>query len=260
MQLRNVVALLIAGALVAACNINVPAPRPQSDQNAVQTAVEETLQAAAVTPFESPVLPPSSTPPAAPGSATPSPSPSPTATSTKPGDKPMLEITGNSNCRSGPGASYKNVTGFAPGIKLEILGKNTENNYWLVKLPNSADTCWVWGVYTTTTGNIESVKEATPIVPTALALAPAQPGPLYYTYECSVSTISVSLKWSDRADNETGYRIYRGDKVIADLSAGASTYDDTVMLAPPQTLQYSVVAYNANGESSPARQSFTACP
>jgi hypothetical protein len=260
MQLRNLVALLLAAALLAACNINVQAPRPQTDQNAIETMVEQTLQAVVVTPSESPVLPASATPPAGPGSATPSASPSPTATSTKPGDKPMLEITGNSNCRSGPGASFKNVTAFTPGAKLEIVGKNIENNYWQVKLPNSEETCWVWGVYTTTTGNVESVKETTPAVPTALALAPSQPGPLYYTYECTGSTIGISLKWSDRADNETGYRVYRGTSIVADLSAGASSYDDTVMLAPPQTLQYSVVAYNDNGESSPSRQSFTACP
>lgn len=260
MHSRNLVALVLVAALLAACNLNVQAPRPQTDQNAIETMVEQTLQAAAVTPFVPPVTPPSATPSAAPGSATPTSSPSPTATSTKPGDKPMLEVTGNSNCRSGPGASYKNVTAFTPGAKLEIIGKNTENNYYQVKLPNSDQTCWVWAVYTTTTGNIESVKETTPAVPTALAIAPGQPGALYYTYECSVNTISVSLKWSDRADNETGYRVYRDDKVIADLSAGATSYDDTVMLAPPQTLAYSVVAYNANGESSPSRQSFTACP
>ncbi len=259
MHLRNMVALLCAAAFLAACNIGVQAPRPQTDQNAIETMVEQTLQAAAITPFASPVPPPSSTG-ASPAGVTPSASPSPTATSTKSGDKPMLEITGNSNCRSGPGASFKNVTGFTPGAKLEIVGKNTENNYWQVKLPNSQDTCWVWGQYTTTSGNIESVSETTPVVPTALAMAPAQPGPLFYQYECTSYSISVSLKWSDRADNETGYHVYRADNMIADLPAGSTTYDDTVQLAPPQALQYSVAAYNDHGESAPSRLSFTACP
>lgn len=259
MHLRNLVALQLAAALLAACNINVPAPRPQPEQDAIATMVEQTLQAAAITPFASPVAPPSS-PAASPGSATPTSSPSPTATSTKPGDKPMLEVTGNSNCRSGPGASFKNVTSFTPGVKLEIVGKNIENNFWQVKMPNSQETCWVWAAYVTTSGNTDAVPETTAAVPTALAAVPSQPGALFYTYECTTYSISVSLKWSDRADNETGYRIYRGDSIVADLSAGATTYDDTVMLTPPQTLQYSIVAYNGNGESAPSRQSFTACP
>ncbi len=263
MQSRNLVALLFAAALLAACNLGVQAPHPQTDQNAIETVVEQTLQAAAVTPFTSPVPPPSSTPstPAAPASATVAASPSPTPTATKPGDKPMLEIIGNSNCRSGPGASFKNVTAFTPGAKLEIIGKNTENNYWQVKLPGSQDTCWVWGVYTTMSGNVDSVPETTPIVPTAVAVAPAQPGALFYQWECANTySVSVSLKWSDRADNETGYRVYRGDSVIADLPAGSTTYADTVMLAPPQALVYTVVAYNDHGESAPSRASFTACP
>jgi uncharacterized protein YgiM (DUF1202 family) len=264
MHLRNLVAIFIAAALLAACNINVDAPVPQSDQNAVETMVEQTLQAA-VTPFISPAGPATTTtvnPSRTPGSTTPTVTAtgSPTVTTTPSGDKVILSITGNSNCRTGPGASYSNVTSFTPGVKLEVIGKNTENNYWLVKIPGSQETCWVWGVYTTATGDLESVPETTPVIPTAIAVVPSQPGGLFYQYECSGYSISVSLSWSDRANNETGYRVYRSDSVVADLPANSTSYNDTVSLAPPQSLQYRVVAYNDHGESSPSAQTFTACP
>lgn len=262
MHLRNLVAIFVAAAFLAACNLGVPAPVSHPDQNAIETAVEQTLQAGAVTPFISPAGPATTVV----GSGTPgitpsaSPSVSPTVTRTPSGDKPTLSITGNSNCRTGPGASFKNVTGFTPGAELEIVGRYTPTNFWLVKIPGSTETCWVWGEFATAKGNIESVPETTPVVPTALALPPTQPGALFYSYECTNYSISVTLTWSDKANNEKGYRIYRGDSQVADLPAGSSSYDDTVSLAPPQSLQYSVVAYNDNGESSPSRVSFTACP
>jgi len=263
MHLRNLVAVFTAAAFLAACNIGVPAPIPQTDHNAIETAVELTLQAGAVTPFISPVGPATGVAGSTtPGSGTPSAtaSASPTVTKTPSGDRPTLLINANSNCRTGPGASFKNVTAFGPGTELEIVGKFTETNFWQVKIPKSTDTCWVWGQFATAKGNIESVPETTPVIPTAIPAVPAQPGALFYSYECTNYSISVTLTWDDRANNEKGYRVYRGDSQIADLPANSSSYDDTVSLAPPQTLQYSVVAYNDNGASSPSRQSFTACP
>jgi hypothetical protein len=262
MHLRNVVAILTAAALMAACNLNAKPPVSQGDQNAIQTMVEQTLQAVGVTPFISPVGPAAGTPASQTPGGTPSVAKtgSPTVTTTPSGDKPKLSITANSNCRTGPGASFKNVTGFTPGTELEIVGKNTENNYWQVKMPGSNDTCWVWGQYATTKGDIGSIPETTPVVPTAIAKAPSQPGALFYQYQCSASSISVTLQWSDKAADETGYRVYRGDSQVADLPSNSSSYEDTVPLAPPQALQYRVTAYNDYGESTPSQVTFTACP
>jgi len=74
------------------------------------------------------------------------------------------------------------------------------------------------------------------------------PGELRYAYDCSGGVTRISITWQDKANNETGYRIYRGTNLIADLPAGTTTYDD---IAPaPGSYQYIVAAYNSTGEST----------
>lgn len=144
MQLRNLVGVFLAASLLAGCNLpaqlpTVQFPTVQNGQQAVATVVAETLA-----PVQT-LLP-----------ATIS------ITATPSMSKATLSITGNSNCRKGPGASFKVVTAFTPGTDLEIVGRNTENNYWQVKIPNSEDTCWVWGQYATASGSLDTIPETTP--------------------------------------------------------------------------------------------------
>lgn len=73
------------------------------------------------------------------------------------------------------------------------------------------------------------------------------PGDLRYSYDCTSGVVSISLSWSDKADNEDGYRIYRDGEKLTDLPAGTTSYDDIV----PSTgsYAYTVAAFNASGES-----------
>jgi hypothetical protein len=231
---------------LTACNM--PGVRPNTglstaDQAAtiVAATVDAVKPTAAVTPF-----------------ASPKPAFTAVASATATAGKVSIQITSNSNCRSGPGASFKNVTSFVVGTNLDIIGKNTENNYWLIKIPDSAETCWVWGDNGTVKGDTASLPEPTPVTP--VVQVPVRPGSLHYNYSCTPSSISVSLDWADASDNETGYHVYRSDTQIADLPANSTSYDDTVNSGPPQDLQYSVAAYNASGESTRRVAQFTACP
>jgi hypothetical protein len=242
------VSKLLAGALIALAlaSCNLPAAQqnagPATGQQAATIAaatVSAALTSAAVTPFASPAAP--ATPAASPTEA-----------------KIILSINTNSNCRSGPGGSFKVVTSFGAGASLEVSAKSTDNNYWLVKIPNSTDTCWVSGADGTTTGNTASLPEATPA--SAASGLPAKPGALHYSYSCTASSISVSLSWVDAATNESGYHVYRSGTQIADLPANSTSYDDNIMSGPPQDLQYSVAAYNDAGESPQRLAQFTACP
>lgn len=260
MQARNLVALLSASVFLAACNINVQAPPPPQQQGA--TIVSRTLESAAITPFASPVL--ATKPFASPASnGTPTvmviPSPTgsftPIASITPTGGKAMLSITGNSNCRSGPGGSFKYITAFIPGTKLEIVGYSAENNYWQVKMPNSTDTCWVWGQYATATGDIAHLPTPAPVY--SVGTVPSRPGSLFYTYDCSYGSLTTELKWADNADNETGYRVYRFDQLLANLPPNATSYIDKQPVSPGTALQYSVEAYNDAGSSQRRTINFT---
>lgn len=73
------------------------------------------------------------------------------------------------------------------------------------------------------------------------------PGDLRYSYDCTSGVVSITLTWVDKADDETGYRIYRDGAKLTDLPAGATTYSD---IAPaPGSYQYTVAAFNSDGES-----------
>lgn len=77
--------------------------------------------------------------------------------------------------------------------------------------------------------------------------SPARPGDLAYTYECSSGAVRVSLSWTDVADNEDGYHIYRDGNQVADLASDSTSYSETA----PGTgdYVYKVAAFNATGES-----------
>jgi hypothetical protein len=240
MHIRNLVALLLALTVLTACNINVQAPLSDTEQAAAATIVAQTMQAVA--------------------SAQSQPLASPAAVLATPTySKPVLSITGDSNCRTGPGGSFEVVTSFTPGTSLDLVGHNTANNYWEVKIPNSEETCWVWGQYATATGSFESLPESA--APAAAgAGSPNRPAALYYSYKCENGSITTDLSWSDSADNETGYRVYRFDQLVVDLPEGSTSYTDTEPLPAGTFLQYGVAAYNSAGESAKRIQEFTACP
>ncbi len=58
----------------------------------------------------------------------------------------------------------------------------------------------------------------------------------------------ITLNWTDQADNETGYRVYRDGTLIATLPANSTSYKDT--LSDQALHTYSVEAYNEAGASS----------
>ena len=78
---------------------------------------------------------------------------------------------------------------------------------------------------------------------------PAAPSDLIAT---AVSAEGITLSWTDNSDNETGFRLERsldenaGFEEIATLSAGITTYQDTV-LEPSTTYYYRILAYNEVG-------------
>jgi uncharacterized protein YgiM (DUF1202 family) len=174
-----------------------------------------------------------------------------------PFEQPMLEITANTNCRSGPGGSYALITAFTAGTKLEIVARNSANNFWQVKLPGTEDTCWVWGQYATASGSYESLPESAPGDQASGADVPARPSSLFFDYTCPFGNLTTNLSWGDAADNESGYRVYRFDQLVADLPPNTTAYTDVVTVTPHAALQYSVEAYNSADSSARRTISFS---
>lgn len=235
--------------LLAACNL--PTANSGNDlDNRAAIIVAMTLEAQRTptrenTPLPTPTL-------AVTGSST------PTITPTY--SVPMLNVNETTNCRTGPGQNYKIITSFATGASVEIAGRYPTNNYWIVKIPGSDETCWIWGDYSTATGSYWAVPSVTP-PPTSAQSSVSKPSNLTYTYFCSFngvnSDVSVTLNWVDKAADELGYRVFRDNAQIADLSANSSTYSEVVAANATQTISYSVAAYNTVGESGRATISFS---
>ncbi|NIM94582.1 MAG: hypothetical protein GTO18_12855 [Anaerolineales bacterium] len=64
---------------------------------------------------------------------------------------------------------------------------------------------------------------------------------------CEGQEYSVTLGWIDNANNEQGYRVYRGKELIATLKPNATGYNDKPPGSGPYT--FGVEAYNAAGKS-----------
>jgi hypothetical protein len=110
---------------------------------------------------DSPVLP---TDTAGPDMPTPTPSatatPLPTLTST-PG--PYAMITGNTNCRTGPGSVYDLLHTYLAGDEAQLLGKSQDGFFWYTSNQGGiAPDCWLWGQYATPVGDTAPLPVFTP--------------------------------------------------------------------------------------------------
>jgi hypothetical protein len=75
----------------------------------------------------------------------------------------MLSVSMETNCRSGPGMAYAALGIVRVGDTAQVVGRNAESTYWIVKLPsNQVITCWVWGQYAALVGNTGGLPVSTP--------------------------------------------------------------------------------------------------
>jgi len=177
-----------------------------------------------------------------------------TATITPTFSIPMLTVREQTNCRTGPGQDYEIVFTYLPNKKLVILGRYDIENYWLVKSDEGpTGECWLWGEFVEVTGSYWVVSSVTP-PPTATKPPPNAPTFQSWDFLCAFNGINtdlnVTLKWSDKSNNETGYRVFRDGGLVADLPADSTSYADKVAVNAGQSATYRVEAYNSTGTAS----------
>ena len=73
-----------------------------------------------------------------------------------------LQVSMNTNCRTGPGKAYEILTILRIGKKAEVLGRNADKTYWVIQNPSGSSSCWVWGKYASVSGEISSVPVLNP--------------------------------------------------------------------------------------------------
>jgi hypothetical protein len=99
-----------------------------------------------------------------------------TATSTV----PIVQVSENTNCRTGPGTIYDLVSALLVGKEAEVIARSADGIYWVIQNPGGSGTCWLWGFYATVEGPTASlpVWDAPP-TPTPLATNTLTPTPTY---------------------------------------------------------------------------------
>jgi len=76
---------------------------------------------------------------------------------------PMVSVSVNTNCRTGPGSDYEIVGGLLVGEQAQIVMRSSIPDFVLIDLPDgSGQTCWLWMQYGTQTGDTSGLPEATP--------------------------------------------------------------------------------------------------
>ena len=174
---------------------------------------------------------------------------------------PAFTFTTDANCRQGPGTAYEIDASFLQGQTAQIDGRNQTAPLWWRVLRSNGGHCWVSDTTGTSSGPTDSVQVVaaappppvvipptdTPIPPPPQT-APSAPYKLnIQDHVCAGSTYTVTLAWGDTANNETGFRIYRDNVVIATLGANAISYTDSPPGSGPY--YYVVEAYNNAGSS-----------
>ena len=257
MKKSNFVWLIAAGLTLSACNL--PEDRAAS-QEQIMTSAALTVQSALTTPLASPTA--ISTPlvvaeGTTPVVTTPTVSTPPSSTASSFGT-PMASVGDVTNCRSGPNKSYKMIAQLLPSEQVQIIGF-LPPNYWLVK--STLGDCWLSGEFATPTGNFAAVPTVT-APPTPEGLKPEAPtfsknGWTFYCY--GPGSADIALTWNDKANNETGYRVFRNNELVIEMPANSTNFAEIIALNSGQTVSYQIQAYNEIGGTMSSTASIT-CP
>lgn len=168
------------------------------------------------------------------------------ASSTPSAGPAQLTVEDVTNCRSGPGTNYERIAQIPGGMKVNIVGSYP--GYWLVQ--SDSGICWITMEFSTPTGDLARVPTVTqPSTPSAGA--PKPPSLARYDYICNgQDQIELSLRWTDKSSNESGFRIYINGKVFVELPADSSQYSLTFDRAGAPGGTFNIEAFNSVGTAS----------
>jgi hypothetical protein len=165
---------------------------------------------------------------------------------------PLFTFDQNANCRRGPGTSYNVTTSYARGVELEADGRNEDNTWLRLLVPNTRANCWV----ALSTGTLLVSLEILPIVAYPALLNP--PSQLNINNRmCSPNGYQLRLTWASQADGKAGFKVYRNGALLATLGATITSYEDTPPFGGPYT--YAVESYSADSTSARAQVTDLAC-
>ena len=219
---------LAASLILASCNLPVSSsPNPEMMTSAAQTVQAAINSAPLASPTNDQIVPAG------------------TDASFSP---PYITVEDVTNCRTGPGVNYERVTQIAPGEKVDVIGVFPPS-YWIVS--SKSGICWISVDFSTPGGSVQVVPTVT-APPTPTGSPPVGVGFQKWNIDCNYvsNQATVLLIWSDKADNETGYRVYRNGGVVAELPANSTQFTEVITLLAGQSAGYKVEVFSPAGSAS----------
>jgi hypothetical protein len=171
-----------------------PSAEPTFDPNAIGTYVVQTAQSA-LTLSAVPLLMQTVTPSL---TLTPTETETPTPAYTFTPAVPLIRVSTDTNCRSGPGKVYDYNGALLTGQSAEIFGRDTTGKYLYIRNPDDPNRyCWVWNEYATFSGNIAFLPIFTPPpTPTATNTPSPTPTPIPASdFQVSYTSMDSCAGW-----------------------------------------------------------------
>lgn len=246
MQQRHKRFIAISSLLIfiLACNIGTsapPTPIPLEVKPEIATAVEKTLRASDLV-LATPVY--TFTP-----RVTPLPTFTPTPSLTPTPDIPMVAVSVDTSCRSGPGKNYTYLGALLVGETAQVVGKHTPTHYWIIVNPDGYGDCWLWDQYATVNGNTDRLMEyAVPAVPTPTI--PNAPSNFAVASKSCGATMDITIRWTDNSINEDGFKLYQNGGITYIIGYNRISQPLSLSYTPNQVIQLELSAFNVTGESS----------
>ena len=125
---------------------------------------------------------------------------------------PMVTVSVNINCRTGPTTAYDLLGVLQVGEHAEVVGRSSLSDSIIIRLPsNTAITCWLWTKYATVSGDISGLP-LIPIPPAPTprftATPPVSFSVSYVSTDFCVSSYRIKFKITN-----TGSVTWESDKV-----------------------------------------------
>ncbi len=291
---KTIIILASLGILTLACSLpfqvtfDIPTETPEGPSDLALTVTAQAQILAEVNNAEVPENNSPQSEPLSSAQATNTPIPLPTITPTIAASPtpnrtatpsiPIVSVSLDTNCRTGPGKAYDIVGALLIGESTEITGKNTSSGYWIVKNPdNPSKTCWLWGQYASVAGNTASLAEVS-VPPTPTPVIPAAPSNLSQSSICYAFITGVSshksditLSWQDNSSNEDGFKIYLKANYITGsvfipigtVGTNQTSYSfNAIHYASANDVKFKVEAFNSAGATMSAEISLdpSSCP
>jgi uncharacterized protein YgiM (DUF1202 family) len=125
---------------------------------------------------------------------------------------PMVTVSVNINCRTGPTTAYDLLGVLQVGEQAEVVGRSSLSDSIIIRLPsNTAITCWLWTKYATLSGDISGLP-LIPIPPTPTPRFTATPPVTFNVSYVSTDFCAGSYRIKFKITN-TGSLTLESDKV-----------------------------------------------